>query len=368
MTVALPEQYLNRADNEARIAVVSQRSGRMLAVGAKRIPAWGGPLATLAIAILATLAIKYLKRFIGTGSSDGRAAFTIQGLKHIADYFRFGRSGVRLLPGPRKQIPSTKGVVTITETPTTPEAVAPATDNKEEDKETMFRRLAERQWKALVRVTTAEIKHQRGLGNITSLEVTDLYGILGVPQKPSKTDVTVSFEHTHRLQVNANETKEQFLARVNREPAEYLFYSGVKVSTKATDVTDWPEDTQEPDPLEGLTAAQIIAKVESTRAALREWARALHQDRGKWCNTSAVNEVLAKVDLEPLPTPKTFIVKIPVTGETEYRVTALDAKAALKKVREDYGVDESGKYDGSLHFKGALDLSKAVGAERVNKR
>lgn len=64
VTVALHERYLNRATEESYVTLVSQRSGRMLSVGAKRLPSWGGPLATVAVAILATLAIKYLKRFI----------------------------------------------------------------------------------------------------------------------------------------------------------------------------------------------------------------------------------------------------------------------------------------------------------------
>ena len=62
MTITLNEKYLHRATHEAYVTLVSQRSGRMLAVGAKRLPMWGGPLPTLAIAILAVLAIKYVKQ------------------------------------------------------------------------------------------------------------------------------------------------------------------------------------------------------------------------------------------------------------------------------------------------------------------
>ena len=61
---------------EAYVAMVSQRSGRMLSVGAKRLPMWGGPLPTLAIAILSVLCIKYVKQVIRNrrgSSSNGRA-------------------------------------------------------------------------------------------------------------------------------------------------------------------------------------------------------------------------------------------------------------------------------------------------------
>jgi hypothetical protein len=62
MTIRLRETELHRSYHGTYVTLVSQRSGRMLAVNAQRLPMWGGPLPTLAIAIMAVLVIKYVKQ------------------------------------------------------------------------------------------------------------------------------------------------------------------------------------------------------------------------------------------------------------------------------------------------------------------
>jgi hypothetical protein len=62
MTISLQEKELHRSYAGTYVSLVSQRAGRMLAVSATRLPMWGGPLPTLAIAIMAVLAIKYVKQ------------------------------------------------------------------------------------------------------------------------------------------------------------------------------------------------------------------------------------------------------------------------------------------------------------------
>lgn len=338
MTVALREKELHRAVSAAYVTMVSQRSGRMLAVGAQRLPMWGGPLPTLGIAIMAVLTIKYVKQLIARLHAP---------VAQRSERPTLNRQVAGSSPARRTQkYPTYRKELSITENTQSPAAeVTEATETTADEaaeEQALFRRLAKRQWDSFVKTATKIIDQNYSYGNLSRRDREELYAMIGVPVEVPTRSAEVTFTVVRKVILNGKEDGDAVTKRIQSNPSEYAFYGDKVVSVKAESIK-LPDEEPENDPIAGLTAKQIMEKIESTRAALREWTRVQHLDKGRWCGTGAVNGELVKIGAERLPTPKPYTVTVPVVGEAQIAVHAPDPDAALKQAKERMAIDPDGK-------------------------
>lgn len=290
MIIVLREKYLHQSTRETNVAMVGQRSGRMLSVGAKRLPSFGGPLATLAIAILATLAIKYVKRLIRAGSSAGRAALAPQ-----------GRSEVRPPSGPRSKTPSMRGVVTITETAVPAEGTTPAAAPSPETTDRL-NKLALEQYDKFVKLVHNEAESRVNDGYVTVNELNEQFKLAKLPPLSGNVlvelTIPVSMIVTHQFSSNPSrhqegETARDYLLRqVNNIKNDLRF--GKVVGEAVVDVDNikgLPGDGDQDDYVPPTTADDALARIDAAKKLLIEWVRDQLVLKRRWCKDGAASSL-----------------------------------------------------------------------------
>jgi hypothetical protein len=334
MTVTLREKYLNRADNEARIALVSQRSGRMLAVGAKRLPAWGGPLATLAIAIMTVLVIKYVKHLIGEHRCNAPVAQRTEQARPKRKVAGSSPARGSTTSNRRKEniiTENTQSTGVETTEATAVETTEAAPELSEKEVQETYLKLAQEvrnQFHAAVR---AEVRRQIDSGYLRNDDRAKIFALAGI-ETPNEGILTLRVPVTayHRYRANSDKTNEEILANlreyskydlammpvVDRENVEVHYDRVVGLPVEATSGEGVAE-----------TAASILAQVAKAKSDIRDWVK---NQRGRWCQPG-INQALGNVAIEELPTPRywTLTRNLVGGGVATLQVYALDEATAL---------------------------------------
>lgn len=329
MIIVLREKYLHQSTREANVAMVGQRSGRMLSVGAKRLPSFGGPLATLAIAILATLAIKYVKRLIRTGSSAGRAAPATQ-----------GRSEVRPPSGPRSKTPSMRGVVTITETAVPAEGATPAAAPSPETTDRL-NKLALEQYDKFVLLVHNEARAQVSDGYVNLTELNEQFKLANLPSLGGGVEVEltipVSMTVVHRFvenpdRHNEGETARDYLLRQVNNVKNELRYSKVVGETvvDVDNVKGLPGEDGRDGYVPPTTADDALARIDAAKKLLVEWVRDQLVLKQRWCTGGAASS-LRRATVGDLGRRQFYVVTREMAAGTAK--TAVDAYSPEQAVR-----------------------------------
>lgn len=279
MIIVLREKYLHQATRESYVAMASQRSGRMLSVGAKRLPSFGGPLATLAIVLLATLAIKYVKRLIRAGSSVGRAAPATQ-----------GRSEVRPPSGPRRKTPTTRGVVTITET------TAPTSER--------LNKLALTQYAEFVKAVHNEATSRLRDGYVGVTEMNNLFRQAGLPllvgHSQFSLEVPISYTvkavvREHDGDRRKDESDRDYVLRRLRAASDgshWRFNDMVgEIAIDEANIKGLPSDKDQDAYTEPADADEALARIDKAKALLLAWVREQVAVKGRWCDDGATTSL-----------------------------------------------------------------------------
>lgn len=80
----------------------------------------------------------------------------------------------------------------------------------------------------------------------------------------------------------------------------------------------------------GLIDKAVEDALNAYKLRVRDEALRVKRETG-WCD-SGVNETLSRLDLDQLPTPKSFVFRVPTTGFIEYNVTSYTPDEAATMV------------------------------------